>query len=97
MRRLVLLTLLVPAATAAPASAAVHDCSLVASATQVISSVRNMTCKAAKRDLNGYRGSIKRRFTTPGGFRCTRVSGGRLGGQWRCVDGGRAYRFEFGD
>jgi hypothetical protein len=42
-------------------------------------------------------GSIKRHFTTPGGFACSRVSGDRLGGQWRCVKGNRAYRFEFGD
>ena len=63
----------------------------------LISSARNMTCRAAARELRRYRGSIHRRFRTPGGFLCGRVSGGRLGGQWRCVKGGRAFRFEFGD
>jgi hypothetical protein len=63
----------------------------------LISSVRNMTCRAAARELRRYRGSIHRRFRTPGGFRCGRVSGGRLGGQWRCVRGAQAFRFEFGD
>ena len=63
----------------------------------LISSVRNMTCRAAARELRRYRGSIHRRFRTPGGFRCGRVSGGTLGGQWRCVRGGQAFRFEFGD
>ena len=63
----------------------------------LISSARNMTCRAAARELRRYRGSIHRRFRTPGGFQCRRVSGGRLGGQWRCVKGTRAFRFEFGD
>ena len=56
-----------------------------------------MTCRAAMRDMRRYRGNIRRVFRTPGGFRCARVSGGTLGGQWRCVDRPRAYRFEFGD
>jgi hypothetical protein len=62
-----------------------------------ISSARNMRCRTARRDMRRYRGSIARRFRTPGGFRCRRVSGTRLGGQWRCVRGRKAYRFEFGD
>lgn len=62
-----------------------------------ISSARNMTCRAAAREMRRYRGSIHRRFRTPGGFLCGRVSGGRLGGQWRCVRGHQAFRFEFGD
>lgn len=96
--RLALLPVLAAVAfPAAPASAAVHGCSLTASETQVITSVRNMGCRAAKRDLNAYRGFIKKSFKTPGGFRCTRVSGGRLGGEWRCVKAKRAYRFAFGD
>ncbi|MDQ2983966.1 MAG: hypothetical protein M3R70_08610 [Actinomycetota bacterium] len=63
----------------------------------LISSARDMTCRAAAREMRRYRGSIARRFTTPGGFRCYRVSGSRLAGQWRCVRGGRAFRFEFSD
>ena len=79
-------------------TAVVRDCHTYAHYPNVlISSVRNMTCRSARRDMRRYRGSIRRRFTTPGGFRCTRVSGGRLGGQWRCTRGRKAYRFEFGD
>jgi hypothetical protein len=63
----------------------------------LISLARNMKCKTAKKDMRRYKGSIKKSFTTPGGFHCHRVSGGRLGGQWRCVKGAKAYRFEFGD
>ena len=86
------------AAAPAEAPAAVRDCNTFAHYPNTkISSARNMTCRAARRDLKRYRGPIKRRFRTPGGFRCTRVSGGELGGQWRCMNGGRAYRFEFGD
>lgn len=81
----------------ATAEAAVRDCDADASANVTISSARNMTCRAAQRDMARYRGSIKRRFTTPRGFHCRRVSGDRLGGQWRCVKGAKAYRFEFSD
>ena len=63
----------------------------------VVSSARNMTCRAAGRELRRYKKSISRRFRTPGGFVCTRVSGGTFGGQWRCVRGRQAFRFEFGD
>jgi LppP/LprE lipoprotein len=63
----------------------------------LVSSARNMTCRAAARDIRRTRKGISRRFRTAGGFRCSRVSGGALGGQWRCVRGRRAYRFEFGD
>jgi hypothetical protein len=63
----------------------------------LISSARNMSCRKAKRELRRYRGSIARRFRTPGGFRCHRVSGNRLAGQWRCVRRSRAFRFEFSD
>jgi hypothetical protein len=62
-----------------------------------VSSARNMTCRQAVRELRRHNGPISRSFRTPGGFRCTRVSGGDLGGQWRCVKGARAFRFEFGD
>ena len=58
---------------------------------------RNMTCRAAKREMKRYNGSIKRRFRTPNGFDCRRVSGGELGGRWRCVKESRAFRFDFGD
>jgi hypothetical protein len=79
-------------------AAAVVDCNHSAFATNVvITSARNMTCRAAVRDIRRWRRPISRRFRTPGGFTCTRVSGGALGGQWRCVNGPRAYRFDFAD
>jgi hypothetical protein len=86
--------------TAAPTGAAptrVRDCSAKADFNLEISSARNMRCRTAKRDLRRHKGSIGFRFRTPGGFRCVRASGTALGGQWRCVKGRKAYRFEFGD
>ena len=56
-----------------------------------------MRCKTARRDLRRHVGSISFRFRTPGGFRCKRVSGNALAGQWRCVKQRKAYRFEFSD
>ena len=84
-------------ATAAPAAARVRDCAAKVDFNVEISSARNMRCATAKRDLRRHHGPIARRFRTPGGFRCSRVSGTSLGGQWRCVRGPKAYRFEFGD
>jgi hypothetical protein len=82
---------------AAPATNVV-DCSVYASYPNVlISSGRNMTCRQVAADMRRYRRAIVRRFTTPSRFVCTRVSGGELGGQWRCANGARAYRFDFGD
>ena len=62
-----------------------------------ISSARNLSCRKAARDLRAYNGNIDRTFRTPGRFRCHQVSGVPEGGQWRCVKGSRAYRFEFAD
>jgi hypothetical protein len=60
-------------------AAAVRDCHTYAYYPNVlISSARNMTCRAARREMRRYRRPIRRRFRTPGGFRCSRVSGGRL-------------------
>jgi hypothetical protein len=79
-------------------AAAVRDCHVYAYYPNVlISSAPNMTCRAAARDMRRYRDPIYRRFWTPGGFLCVRVSGSAHGGQWRCVNNARAYRFEFGD
>jgi micrococcal nuclease len=83
-----------PAALAAE----VHDCHHWAYYPNVlISSARNLRCRDAAREMRRYDGPIRRRFHTPRGFYCQRVSGGSLGGQWRCVRGRRAFRFEFGD
>jgi hypothetical protein len=86
--------------TAGPTGAAptrVRDCSAKADFNLLISSARNMRCRTAKRDLRRHKGSIGFTFRTPGGFRCTRVSGTAAAGQWRCVKGRKAYRFEFSD
>jgi hypothetical protein len=86
------------AGTAAARPADVVDCNAWASFPNIkISSARDMSCRAAVREMRRYRGNISRRFRTPGGFRCERVSGGRLGGQWRCARAPQAFRFEFGD
>ena len=83
---------------AAPANAAVVDCHTFAHYPNVlISSARNMSCGQAAQDMRRYRQPIYRRFRTPGGFSCVRVSGMELGGQWRCTNRNRAYRFDFGD
>lgn len=80
------------------AAAAVVDCDVFAYEPNLkITSARNMTCRRAVREMRRYRGSVRRCFRTPGGFWCTRVSAGELGGQWRCVRRSRAFRFEFGD
>jgi hypothetical protein len=84
----------------APSGAApsrLRSCSTNADFNLHISSARNMRCQTAKRDLRRHKGSIGFRFRTPGGFACMRVSGTSLGGQWRCVKGRKAYRFEFAD
>jgi hypothetical protein len=90
----------VAALALAPAGASadvVVGCHVRADFNLLVSSARNMTCRAAARELRRYRGSIGRRFRTPGAFVCYRVSGSRLAGQWRCVRGRQAFRFEFSD
>jgi hypothetical protein len=59
---------------------------------------RNISCKAASRDLKRTRGFVtRRRFTTHGGFKCRRIVGGELASKHRCRKGHRAYRFSFSD
>jgi hypothetical protein len=62
-----------------------------------VTSATHITCRAAASDIRAYKGSIKARFRTPGGFTCRRVAGERLEGRWRCTKGAKAYRFEFSD
>lgn len=84
--------------TVASASAdTVIDCALVATGTTVVSSARNMSCADARRRLRSYRGEITATIRLGDGFRCVQQSGGMLSGQWRCVSGHRAFRFEFRD
>ena len=85
--------LIVPAS----ARASLHDCDVQATNTATISSARDMSCATAAKEMRRYRGNISTTFKTPGGFTCTRVSGGELAGQWRCVKGHKAFRFEFAD
>lgn len=59
-------------------------------------SVRNISCDDALRLLTENLGTVSRTFAL-GGFECARISGGRLGGIWRCTDGDQAIRFSFGD
>lgn len=88
------LALLVPAASA---QAKVVDCKSYADfPNTMISSARGMTCGAAVKVMKSYRGEISKTFTAKG-FRCGQVSGSQYGGQWRCVSGTKAFRFEFKD
>ena len=88
-----------PAAAAAPEAspAAVRGCNHKVDFNLKITSARNMRCRAARRVMRRHRGSIARHFDAPDGFSCDRVSGTRLGGEWRCARGRRAFRFVFGD
>src|SRR4051812_50138882 len=88
-----LLLLLVPA----EAPAKVRSCHTRADFNLLISSARNMRCKTARRDLRRHVGSISFRFRTPGGFRCKRVSGNALAGQWRGGEQGQAHRLAVSD
>jgi hypothetical protein len=93
-----LLTAAGAAGSGPPARAAFFKhCNLQADATIVITSVRNMKCRNARREIRRYHGSIKYRFRTPHHFRCRRASGSRLGGQWRCKRRSKVFRFAFGD
>jgi hypothetical protein len=97
---LIVVAVVLPFAAATRASGeatAVVRCHVHADFNILISSARNMTCRSAGTEMRRYRGSISRRFTTPGRYRCYQVSGNRLAGQWRCVRGIRAFRFEFSD
>ena len=94
------MTVVVLLGAAVPAEAApmkLRDCNTRADFNLLISSARNMFCRTARRDLRRHRAPIAFRFRTPGNFRCMRVSGNALAGQWRCVKGRKAYRFEFSD
>ena len=77
------------------ARAKLRSCDTRADFNLHISSARNMLCRTARRDLRRHNAPIAFRFRTPGDFRCMRVSGNALAGQWRCVKERKAYRFEF--
>jgi hypothetical protein len=58
-------------------------------------SVRYMTCGQAA-GIIAHIGPISRTFTVLG-FTCSELSGGELGGVWRCTRDQSAFRFTFGD
>jgi hypothetical protein len=58
-------------------------------------SIRKMTCGQAQGVIDSM-GAISAHFTVLG-FSCARLAGGDLGGQWRCVRGEQALRFDFAD
>ena len=62
-----------------------------------ITSARNMRCRAARRVMRRYQGSIARHFDAPNGFRCDLVAGRPISGIWRCTNETKAFRFAFGD
>jgi len=62
-----------------------------------VNSARGLTCQAAQSDLKNFSGARGSAFATPNGFDCVRLSGSRLGGEWRCTDGPQAFRFTYGD
>ena len=96
--RAVALAAAASALLAAPtARASLRDCDAAATNTATISSARDMSCATAAREMKRYRGEISTTFQTPGRFACGRVRGDALAGQWRCVRGHKAYRFEFRD
>jgi hypothetical protein len=71
------------------------DCPGVGGATISGVSVRKMTCGQAQGVIDTM-GAISAHFTVLG-FTCDRLSGGDLGGQWRCTRGVQALRFDFAD
>jgi hypothetical protein len=58
-------------------------------------SVRNMNCSEAISAMGSIT-DFSSSFTVAG-FSCGQVSGATPGGQWRCVQGRRAFRFDWGD
>lgn len=66
---------------------------------QLVHSTRNMSCQAASDDIHAPRGGgdPTQGFTTVGGFSCSQISGGQMGGNLRCTNGNRAYQVTWGD
>jgi hypothetical protein len=107
-RLALILVLTLSAATASAVPTAAQDdqytdpfawrkCSAKVSSNLKITAVRRMRCKAAKRVMRRYDGSISRRFSTAG-FSCKLAKGRPISGIWRCKKGSRrAFRFAFGD
>jgi hypothetical protein len=93
--------LAVPVAAGADAgvsSAGRHKCHTYAYETVYVFAARNMSCRAAKRDIRRSGNKVAtRRYRSARGFRCKRYKGGELAGLWRCRKGRRLYRYSFSD
>jgi hypothetical protein len=74
----------------------VHKCRNSVGVTITITSTRNMLCRSAVRVMRAHNRPISTSFRTSG-YRCRRISGGELGGTWRCLKDNRGFRFGFGD
>jgi hypothetical protein len=86
-----------PVQATAAATQAVVDCHTYSDyPNTLISSARGLSCAAAVKVMKAYRGDISSSFTVKA-YRCKQVSGSQYGGQWRCVSGAKAFRFEFKD
>lgn len=83
-------------ATVPAAQAGVRDCNVqVFGPSLVVTSARSMSCVAAARDIRRSASvCCQRRFISAGRFACRLLRGGEYAGEFRCVRGGRAYRFE---
>ena len=87
-----------PAApVAAPSSVAQCHTLVYKSGPVFVTSARNLTCLAAKREQARYKWTGKNTFRTPGGYSCKPSGRGAIGYQIRCAKGTKAYRIEFAD
>lgn len=78
-------------AGAQPADARVRNCEIVdGSVAAVVTSARNMTCRAAARDIR--RSKYRTHERTVGGFRCASTGRPYF---WRCTKGRQAYRWNY--
>jgi hypothetical protein len=92
------------AALATPPAASLRAASVVPRYTKVypngpvfVTSARNMTCAAAKREQARYKWTGKNRFTTPGRFTCRPSGRGSVGYRICCVKDVEGHRIEFQD
>ena len=57
--------------------------------------MKDTSCSKAKSVIKDFK-SISKTFTVDG-FKCERLTGGRLAGTWRCAKGLQRFRFDFED
>lgn len=83
---------------ASTASGAVITCMAPGKRVVEVTSARNMTCLAAREDIDSFTDPFAPSFKTPGGYECTRIvektdPSNRVS-TWRCAKGSKAYRFD---